>query len=526
MFLAQMFAISDTCAAVVTVDCLPWRCIAALWLLGGPVAFIVLSGCRVHTLVKTSKTLNFNPSPTHTLKSMWSGLTEAPGLVGKSSQCFIYGMDLRWAGGWAKKDDLAKFWGWMLGAYTDKFLPLITWLLLKKVFNALNKNWLDGKYNAVAHVVIYSVDVALFCWFRPFRDHTVNMSQSLGAISNLLGILVAALPILIPDLVPDWFDGFLVMIISSAGTAVMAIQALMDPIFKLTGTLFIFTGKAAGILESVGTALWVRFQIIFMGRTKRAASRRLAAEKARQAPSEAKGMQSNKAAAIMYEGKVYKKGIYNPSYKERYLVLRDGVLTWYKISDLVVNEDDAYDFEHATEVGAWECNHNTIELVQSNPSSEFHATIGHGWGFVLTNKAKQSKRIMVKLEMTRDAWVSRLRLAIDALGEGDEVAEEASLAAQLSMGEHFPSSYSAVIDMKELQAGGADLRSLRSKDPLNSSNACFISSTPIPITTNGDVASSSLVYIHTPRDHLIAKNSFTLKCQGIQASGANASTTF
>ena len=503
MFLAQLFAISDTGAAVVTVDCVAWKVIGALWLMVGPVLFIIVSGYRIHTLVKGSKTLGFNKSPTHSLQSMFHGLREAPGCAAKGSQAFIYLMDIRFTGGWAKKDDAAKFWGWLLAAYTDGFLPLISWLLAKKVFNAINKNWLDGKYNAMAHVFIYSMDVVLFVIVRPFRDQTVNFSQILGSISNLLGILVAALPILTPDFVPAWFDGTLVMMISSAGTAVMALQALMDPFFKLTGTAFAMTGQArqalsgcrscnvGGICASVGTALWVRIQKIMLGRTKAAANRKLVSEKAREAGEGATGGQFNKAAAIMYEGKVYKKGSYNPRYKERYLVLRNGILTWYKISDLAVNEDESYDFEQSPRMGSWDCKDNTVEEVESKPSSDFHATVGQAWGFVLNNKAKESKRIMVKLETSRDTWVSRLRLAIDALGARDQVAEDAHLPSLLSMGEEVCTS--AVIDLS-LQAAGADPRSVKSKDQPGISDH-IVKSTMPPISVYGYGVTSALVFI-------------------------------
>jgi len=535
VFVAQLFAISDTGAAVVTVDCIAWKVIGALWLLAGPVLFIIFSGYKVHTLVKGSKTLGFNKSPTHTFKSMWEELREAPGFVAKASQAYIYFMDTRFTGGWVKKDDGAKFWGWLLAAYTDKFLPLISWLLAKKIFNALNKNWLDGKYNAVAHVVIYSVDVVLFVIVRPFRDQTVNLSQILGSISNLLGILAAALPILMPDFVPDWLNGSLVMMISSAGTAVMAMQALMDPLFKLCGTLFAVSGQAkdklfttfmqlrscnvAGICSSVGTALWVRFQTIFLVRAKTAAASKLNSIKRAHETGEAETGQFNKAAAIKYAGMVYKKGIYNPSYKKRYLVLRNGILTWYKISDLAINEDEEYDHENSPPMGSWDCTDNTIEKVESTPSSDFHVSVGHAWGFVLTNTAKESKRVMVKVETSRDTWVSRLQLAIDALGAEDRVAEDAHLPSPLSMVEEVCTS--AVIEVEKLKTVHADQKSVnvtvKSGDLLGFSNHITSSAFP-PTVLCSSGATSSFVFASTNQEHFLR---IDRPCHDLQAEGAN-----
>jgi hypothetical protein len=269
---AQLFGISDTAAALVVVQCGAWKAIGVTWLVLGPFSFLVFSGYRIHKLVKDSKTLKFNPSPHHRPKQMLDTLNNTPGLVAKASQCFIFYMGIRFVGGWAKADAMAKFWGWMMAAYTDKFLFACSWMLAKKIFNAMNKNWLDGRYNATANIVICCVEFVMFSCFRPFRDNTVNISKVVGAASNLMGVLVAALPFLLPE-VPDWLDGALVMLVTRAGTLVMAAQACMDPIMSFIGTAFEVSGKAAsaclngdlakmcnigGVVSSVGTALWVR----------------------------------------------------------------------------------------------------------------------------------------------------------------------------------------------------------------------------------------------------------------------------
>jgi hypothetical protein len=61
----------------------------------------------------------------------------------------------------------------------------------------------------------------------------VNFAQSLAACSNLFAILIAALPkLLSDDLVPGWFGGSAVMLVTTIGTAVMAVFAFLDPLFK------------------------------------------------------------------------------------------------------------------------------------------------------------------------------------------------------------------------------------------------------------------------------------------------------
>ena len=146
-------------------------------------------------------------------------------------------------------------------------------MLAKKLFHAINKNWLDGQYNATAHIVMCCVELVMFTCFRPFRDNTVNASKVIGAASNFLGVLAVALPMLLPE-TPAWLDGAMAIVITSAGTLLMAAQACIDPLISLFSTAFEITGHAVntcltadtskacdigGVLSSVGTALWVRY---------------------------------------------------------------------------------------------------------------------------------------------------------------------------------------------------------------------------------------------------------------------------
>ena len=61
----------------------------------------------------------------------------------------------------------------------------------------------------------------------------VNFSQSLAACSNLFAILIAALPMFVSDdILPGWFSGSAVMLVTTIGTAVMAVFAFLDPLSK------------------------------------------------------------------------------------------------------------------------------------------------------------------------------------------------------------------------------------------------------------------------------------------------------
>ena len=449
VFVAQMFAIADTAAAVGTVECLGFQIFGIVWLLALPVLFVVFATYKVHVLVHTAKTLKFNPSAKHTISSMRSVMKDVPGLSAKMSQCFVFFMDFRFSGGWAKTDDIAKFWGFLMAAYTDKFTLILTWTLLKKIFNAVNKNFFDGKANAVGHIIIYTVEVLLIIVIRPFRDNMVNWSNLVSGLTNLFSILVVAAPILLPEAwIPSWFGPTLMIMVSTVGTMTMALQAVLDPISLAAKTGVNLASQCSavigdrsfdigGVCKSVGSALWTRFQIIFLNRNKAAATRNIAEAKARADREKLGGYHHHilgDAETITHRGQVWKKNatMYNPAYLQRYLVLEKGVLKWYKISDVAVDELDQYDYTQSVVQGTWHIAGNRIEKVDSKSNSLFEMKFGACKGFMLTNSRGATRRFMMKLESSRDVWVQKLDDAITAIHvahveagvlEGDSTSE-------------------------------------------------------------------------------------------------------
>jgi hypothetical protein len=142
------------------------------------------------------------------------------------------------------------------------------------------------------------------------------------------------------------------------------------------------------------------------------------------------------ARMVTHAGICIKKGVYVPGYHERYLTLRNGWLTWYRLKDLVVDEFEAYDVEQSKEVGSWHLAANDIQEVDSTPGSEYHRQWGDGKGFVVSTKSG-SRRFMFKQAESRDQWVSKLRLVIagldDAAREEDPDVPSVEIAITLNM---------------------------------------------------------------------------------------------
>jgi len=166
---------------------------------------------------------------------------------------------------------------------------LIGWVLAKKLWTVFNKRLLTGKYNAIVNILIYSIDFLLFVLKRPFRDNTVNFSQAISTFSNMLAIVIAALPHMISeDEVPRFLTGTLVMWVTSASTGVLVIAAALDPVWAFLShgvKLTVLSRKGAPAVAAgrgMLVALWVRFQIIFMTRQKAASNTRIKQAKDKQ----------------------------------------------------------------------------------------------------------------------------------------------------------------------------------------------------------------------------------------------------
>ena len=90
---------------------------------------------------------------------------------------------------------------------------------------------------------------------------------------------------------------------------------------------------------------------------------------------------------------------------------------------------DAYDDKGATQHCSWNLRRSTIDLVESVEGSYYEQAYGQGYGFILTNDIGDSKRFMMPLEMSRDAWVEMIQQAIRAL----EISERSQVSDGFSV---------------------------------------------------------------------------------------------
>ena len=225
-------------------------------------------------------------------------------------------------------------------------------------------------------------------------------------------------------------------LITAAGTAVLGVAAALDPVFSVFGVVVTVGGKISSMcnlggaggtfLANLRATLWIRLQMICIGRTKAKAAaviakqRHQASREEKQKKREKRGIEPLSESEwlslvqdIHYASKVYKKGTkMHPGYKERYLVLKEGKLWFYRISDLALNEFDKYDVSQSEPRGTWSLYGNEVHKMDAHEDSYHHQETGHNKGFTITNADGVSRRFMLHQEATRSKWVRKIKKVI------------------------------------------------------------------------------------------------------------------
>ena len=60
------------------------------------------------------------------------------------------------------------------------------WLLVKRLFLSIVLNALDGSANAILALVVQCVDTIVLLYSRPYINRQTEVSESIGAVTNLL----------------------------------------------------------------------------------------------------------------------------------------------------------------------------------------------------------------------------------------------------------------------------------------------------------------------------------------------------
>ena len=201
-----------------------------MFLMLGPISFLFLAARYVSRHVKTGEmSYEYNETPS------WSGLTSAvqkgKGFVGKALLLHAYWLQMQDRGGWEDTKFMA-FWGFLVADYTGTCWIFAMVVLMKKIWMTTILGFFDGTINAVLCLAVQFFDTALVLYMWPHTGRMTAITESIGAITNLLAFTAISLPILVgPDIILPSFLGDLTnMVLASAATVMSAAVSLEQPI--------------------------------------------------------------------------------------------------------------------------------------------------------------------------------------------------------------------------------------------------------------------------------------------------------
>ena len=146
-----------------------------------------------------------------------------------------------------------------------------------------------GATGGIVLAVFSIVECVSYVAKSPCRDNYQNYVSSLCSLLNSAAVTLVTLPTLIPpDLLPDWVEGPVVMMLLTTATGLQLALSLLDPIKDFLVSMYGACGKFALLLDRTGVtnfcgpvtavlialkgALVQRFQKIFLGRAKKRAA--------------------------------------------------------------------------------------------------------------------------------------------------------------------------------------------------------------------------------------------------------------
>ena len=334
--------LADIASKMMVSGCLVWATIGGAVLLF-PVSILCYGFYTIHVLMRKNE-LTFTRFDSRSFKEIWQLVSAQKGIRPKLASLLICISDKRFVGDWQKHSARARFWAFFL-ANTGVLWFCFAIALAKKLSTCLVLNWTTGPVNAVFLMIIYWFDTITGVILRGHRDHVCNFSGACTNISNGLAITLAALPIILPeDWVPSWVKGPIVMFLLTAGTAVQAIVAMLEPakgfytmvknILSQCG-LIALAGPLVAMLRGAKAALLARAERIMQGRTKAAAKKDLQSQAQKETSADAK--KDRKASSELTEEEKHQRALQEAFMQE---VLQDD-------DELLGNRSDSSDEEMA-----------------------------------------------------------------------------------------------------------------------------------------------------------------------------------
>jgi len=235
LLLAQWFGMCDSLTLTLGRPCPFWIVLACLIIFLGPILFLLFAAWRISRLIQ-SGVMAYEDVDKVTWKETREKLSACKTLKEKLGPLQEWYHAKRNKGEWVEDSKESRFWRFLTKDFSQKAWKYCVWLLMRKLLLAVIMSLTLGAVNAGCSIILQVVDVSVICFMNPFTDNAFQLSETFGAMTNLLTMILAAMPALYGSM-PEAFSDFALICCALMGTLLAAVMAVVAPIFGLFGTL-------------------------------------------------------------------------------------------------------------------------------------------------------------------------------------------------------------------------------------------------------------------------------------------------
>ena len=148
VMLTQVFGLCDVSLAMATSACWIWRTLSALCLIFG-IGIVAFGAYRIHACIKAG-TLTWDKSKIKHPAKIREEFKQISSTEHKISACFLIFFAMRFSGNWAKHDDMARFWSFLVANFSSTIWIYFSIKLFGKLLNAFVTNIIPGSFFAAS----------------------------------------------------------------------------------------------------------------------------------------------------------------------------------------------------------------------------------------------------------------------------------------------------------------------------------------------------------------------------------------
>jgi hypothetical protein len=251
LLIVHWFGACESLSHTLGRPCPTWFGIAAVFIIVGPLAFLVFSVFRVGQHLRSGNIV-WEPSQPITWSETRVKMAEVKetgykGILAKISIANAWYSSKRHKGEWVKSPTSRK-WLFLIKEFHDSSWKYFAWLALRKLVLAMVMTLTFEIINSTFMIILHVADLALMFCILPHEDNFANLQETWAACTNLVTIVMASLPAILGEM-PDFMADSMLIAFALAGTVTAAGGALVGAVGAILGQVFGLCGGLCGGVE-------------------------------------------------------------------------------------------------------------------------------------------------------------------------------------------------------------------------------------------------------------------------------------